>query len=286
VLEGVNDFAVGPILLRRHPRLIWSVQVNQATIHTSLGCKLATTDSGSLGMTGSLIGGPSGTDCSIADQGCGVVSNSTVSYGGELVVCTSPARDSVLTQLSGVQQQRRRRVRDALGQLRCLRVRTRGLTRPVHSSRHPAGSSRVQASRAILPTAHRRRRNGARPWQTFPVRATLARLPARLTKRAPRVYSGKLRAVHVLLAAQPHLRHHALVRRAPRRAWETGADGRVQRRMGRRRLGRVGHARAGAVVRGPDGRRGLRDVRADPRRRVRERLYVALRTRRAGGAGR
>ncbi|EIN13246.1 hypothetical protein PUNSTDRAFT_40906 [Punctularia strigosozonata HHB-11173 SS5] len=64
IVEGVNDYTN-----------------NQATIHTNPGCSLATDSSSALGITGTIVGG---TDCAAADsgnQGCGVRSADTSSYG-------------------------------------------------------------------------------------------------------------------------------------------------------------------------------------------------------------
>ena len=54
---------------------------NQATIHTAPGCTLATSSSNSLGISGTLVGG---TVCAAAltgNQGCGVRSPQTNSFG-------------------------------------------------------------------------------------------------------------------------------------------------------------------------------------------------------------
>lgn len=64
IIEGVNDYTN-----------------NQATIHTNPGCSLATTNTASLSISGTLV---SSTDCSAADtgnQGCGVRAASNISYG-------------------------------------------------------------------------------------------------------------------------------------------------------------------------------------------------------------
>jgi len=64
IIEGVNDYTN-----------------NQATLHTNPGCGLASTDTKTLAISGSLVGG---TDCSVSstsNQGCGVRSNSNGTYG-------------------------------------------------------------------------------------------------------------------------------------------------------------------------------------------------------------
>jgi hypothetical protein len=64
IIEGVNDYTN-----------------NQATVHTSAGCNLASSSAGSLSISGSVIGG---TDCSALDtgnQGCGIRASTANSYG-------------------------------------------------------------------------------------------------------------------------------------------------------------------------------------------------------------
>jgi len=64
IIEGVNDYTK-----------------NQATVHTSPGCSLATGNANSLSISGSVIGG---TDCSALDtgnQGCGIRASARNSYG-------------------------------------------------------------------------------------------------------------------------------------------------------------------------------------------------------------
>ncbi|RXW17418.1 hypothetical protein EST38_g8441 [Candolleomyces aberdarensis] len=64
ILEGVHDYAN-----------------NQATLHTSDGCTIASSSSSALAISGSVI---SGTDCSVsstANQGCGIRANSATTYG-------------------------------------------------------------------------------------------------------------------------------------------------------------------------------------------------------------
>jgi len=64
IIEGVNDYTN-----------------NQATVHTSAGCSLATGNANSLSISGSVIGG---TDCSALDtgnQGCGIRASAHNSYG-------------------------------------------------------------------------------------------------------------------------------------------------------------------------------------------------------------
>lgn len=64
VLEGVNDYTN-----------------NQATLHTNPGCTIASSDSKTLSISGTLVGG---TDCAVSstsNQGCGTRANSNVTYG-------------------------------------------------------------------------------------------------------------------------------------------------------------------------------------------------------------
>ncbi|TFK30713.1 endo-1,3(4)-beta-glucanase [Coprinopsis marcescibilis] len=54
---------------------------NQATLHTSAGCTISSTNSGTLAISGSVI---AGTNCDVAatsNQGCGIRANSPLSYG-------------------------------------------------------------------------------------------------------------------------------------------------------------------------------------------------------------
>lgn len=64
IIEGVNDYTN-----------------NQATLHTNPGCGLASSDSKTLSISGTLIGT---TDCSVSstsNQGCGIQASSNVTYG-------------------------------------------------------------------------------------------------------------------------------------------------------------------------------------------------------------
>jgi len=64
IVEGVNDYTN-----------------NQATLHTDPGCTLSSTDSKALGISGNVV---SGTNCAAAqsgNQGCGVRSKDTNSFG-------------------------------------------------------------------------------------------------------------------------------------------------------------------------------------------------------------
>jgi hypothetical protein len=64
IIEGVNNYTN-----------------NQATIHTNPGCSLPSTSSATLNMSGTLV---ASTDCSASDtgnQGCGVRSNLSNSFG-------------------------------------------------------------------------------------------------------------------------------------------------------------------------------------------------------------
>lgn len=64
ILEGVHDYAN-----------------NQATLHTSDGCTIASSSSSALAISGSVI---AGTDCSVSttsNQGCGIRANSATTYG-------------------------------------------------------------------------------------------------------------------------------------------------------------------------------------------------------------
>lgn len=51
---------------------------NQATLHTVEGCSISSTSSSTLGITGTVV---TNTDCVSTGGGCGIRSNSTVSYG-------------------------------------------------------------------------------------------------------------------------------------------------------------------------------------------------------------
>lgn len=64
IVEGVNNYTN-----------------NQATIHTNPGCTMATANTNTLAISGSLV---SGTDCaavSTGNQGCGIRANSSNSFG-------------------------------------------------------------------------------------------------------------------------------------------------------------------------------------------------------------
>jgi len=64
IIEGVHDYTN-----------------NQATVHTSAGCTLASSNANSLSISGSVIGG---TDCSALDtgnQGCGIRASTANTYG-------------------------------------------------------------------------------------------------------------------------------------------------------------------------------------------------------------
>ncbi|KIK70407.1 glycoside hydrolase family 16 protein [Collybiopsis luxurians FD-317 M1] len=64
IVEGVNDYIA-----------------NQATIHTNPGCSISSSNSNTLGITGTVVGG---TNCAAAEtnnQGCGVRAASNVSFG-------------------------------------------------------------------------------------------------------------------------------------------------------------------------------------------------------------
>jgi len=64
VIEGVNDYTN-----------------NQATLHTNPGCSLATSNSNSLAITGTLVGGTSCAVSGTSNQGCGIQANSNTTYG-------------------------------------------------------------------------------------------------------------------------------------------------------------------------------------------------------------
>ncbi|KAI0762075.1 concanavalin A-like lectin/glucanase domain-containing protein [Irpex lacteus] len=64
IVEGVNDYTN-----------------NQATIHTAPGCTLATSSSSALGISGTLVGGTVCAAASTGNQGCGVRSPQTNSFG-------------------------------------------------------------------------------------------------------------------------------------------------------------------------------------------------------------
>lgn len=64
IIEGVNDYTN-----------------NQATIHTNVGCTIASTSSATLAISGSVIGGTNCAALTTGNQGCGIRSNSATSYG-------------------------------------------------------------------------------------------------------------------------------------------------------------------------------------------------------------
>ena len=64
IVEGVHDYTN-----------------NQATIHTDIGCTLASSSSGTLAISGKVIGG---TDCAAlttGNQGCGIRAAASNSFG-------------------------------------------------------------------------------------------------------------------------------------------------------------------------------------------------------------
>ena len=64
IIEGVNDYTN-----------------NQATLHTNPGCTMSSTNSATLGISGSALGG---TDCSASNTGnagCGIRANTNNSFG-------------------------------------------------------------------------------------------------------------------------------------------------------------------------------------------------------------
>jgi len=64
IIEGVNDYTS-----------------NQATLHTNPGCGLASADSKTLSISGTLIGGQDCSVSSTSNQGCGIRAVSNTSYG-------------------------------------------------------------------------------------------------------------------------------------------------------------------------------------------------------------
>ena len=64
IIEGVNDYTN-----------------NQATLHTNTGCSLASSDSKTLSISGTLIGGTNCAASTTSNQGCGIRANSNTSYG-------------------------------------------------------------------------------------------------------------------------------------------------------------------------------------------------------------
>jgi len=64
IIEGVNDYTN-----------------NQATIHTNVGCTIASTSSATLAISGSVIGGTNCAALTTGNQGCGIRSSSATSYG-------------------------------------------------------------------------------------------------------------------------------------------------------------------------------------------------------------
>ncbi|KAF9040367.1 glycoside hydrolase family 16 protein [Hymenopellis radicata] len=64
IIEGVNNYTN-----------------NQATVHTDTGCTISTDDETVLGITGTVIGGTNCAAYETGNQGCGIQSNSDVSFG-------------------------------------------------------------------------------------------------------------------------------------------------------------------------------------------------------------
>lgn len=54
---------------------------NQATLHTNSGCSLATSNSNTLAITGTLVGSTSCAVSGTSNQGCGIQANSNTTYG-------------------------------------------------------------------------------------------------------------------------------------------------------------------------------------------------------------
>lgn len=64
IVEGVHDYTN-----------------NQATIHTGLGCLIATSNSQTLGITGTFVGGTNCTSSDTSNEGCGIRASQTNSFG-------------------------------------------------------------------------------------------------------------------------------------------------------------------------------------------------------------
>ncbi|KAL0950671.1 hypothetical protein HGRIS_007456 [Hohenbuehelia grisea] len=64
IVEGVHDYTN-----------------NQMTIHTDPGCRLSTTDAGSLKISGAVIGGQDCAAASTGNQGCGIRASASNSFG-------------------------------------------------------------------------------------------------------------------------------------------------------------------------------------------------------------
>jgi hypothetical protein len=64
IVEGVNNYTN-----------------NQATVHTGAGCNLPTTNTATLGISGSIVGGTNCAALQTGNQGCGVRASETNSFG-------------------------------------------------------------------------------------------------------------------------------------------------------------------------------------------------------------
>lgn len=64
IVEGVNNYTN-----------------NQATVHTGAGCNLPTTNTATLGISGSIVGGTNCAALQTGNQGCGVRASQTNSFG-------------------------------------------------------------------------------------------------------------------------------------------------------------------------------------------------------------
>ena len=64
ILEGVHDYTN-----------------NQATLHTDIGCTLSSTDSKSLRISGSVLGGTSCAAATTGNTGCGIRASTSISFG-------------------------------------------------------------------------------------------------------------------------------------------------------------------------------------------------------------
>ncbi|KAK2461705.1 hypothetical protein APHAL10511_006168 [Amanita phalloides] len=64
IIEGVNDYTN-----------------NQATVHTGIGCTIASADSNVLSISGAVIGGTNCAAATTGNQGCGIRANTSNSFG-------------------------------------------------------------------------------------------------------------------------------------------------------------------------------------------------------------
>ncbi len=153
IVEGVNDYAD-----------------NQATIHTSHGCTIASADSATLGISGNVVGG---TNCAAAETGnagCGMTATQSNSYGagfnnnGGGVYASAFFYSLVLSYVYGLTD---------------TAAQCNGWTRA-----SPSGSSRGTTSRPTSPPTPRSRTAGGLPWPSGPRRTAPRSSSSTRTRRS------------------------------------------------------------------------------------------------------